>query len=124
MGVLAATSLPSSDGALADPWSWRSHRQVLGEQRFTAAGQRLPLAYKGANGQIDLNYTLFKVSSPTSNGPEYNNIFDAMTDAIYSVMVKVGASNVLIVVVSESEWPLDGGSVKGIGVRSLKRRRG
>ncbi|XP_025806889.1 glucan endo-1,3-beta-glucosidase GII-like [Panicum hallii] len=74
----------------------RSHRQVLGEQRFTAAGQRLPLAYKDANGQIDLNYALFKV----------------------------GASNVLIVVVSESEWPLDGGSVKGIGVRSLKRRRG
>jgi hypothetical protein len=82
------------------------------------------LAYKGANGQIDLNYTLFKVSSPTSNGPEYNNIFDAMTDAIYSARVKVGASNVSIIVMSESEWPLDGGSVKGIGVRRLKRRRG
>jgi hypothetical protein len=47
-----------------------------------------------------------------------------MTDAICSAMVKVGASNVSIVVVSESKWPLDGGSVKGIGVRSFKRRRG
>jgi hypothetical protein len=82
------------------------------------------LAYKGANGQIDLNYALFRLSSPTSKGPEYNNIFDAMTDAICSAMVKLGTSNVSIVVVPESEWPLDGGSVKGIDIRSLKWRRG
>ncbi|OEL36009.1 Glucan endo-1,3-beta-glucosidase GV [Dichanthelium oligosanthes] len=108
MSVLAFSSPPSS-GAFVDP----RH----GPHRFgLLAGTGSPLlaniypycAYRGAGGNIDLNYALLKPSSPTSNGPEYTNLFDAMTDAMYSAMEKVGGSNVPIVV-SESGWPSDGG---------------
>jgi hypothetical protein len=111
MSVLATPSSPPSAGAFADT-------SVMGPIVKFLASTRSPLlaniypyfAYKGANGQIELNYALFEPSSPTSNGPEYNNLFDAMIDAMYTAMEKVGGSNVPIVV-SESGWPSGGGGL-------------
>ncbi|CAL4899543.1 unnamed protein product [Urochloa decumbens] len=109
MSVLAEPSSPPSSGTFADP-------SVMGPIVKFLASTGSPLlaniypyfAYKGANGKIELNYALFKPSSPTSNGPEYTNLFDAMADAMYTAMEKVGGSSVPIVV-SESGWPSGGG---------------
>ncbi|CAN6360845.1 unnamed protein product [Urochloa humidicola] len=108
MSVLV-TSSPPSNGAFADP-------SVMGPIINFLASTGSPLlaniypyfAYRDADGKIELNYALFKPSSPTSNGPEYTNLFDAMADAMYSAMENVGGSSVPIVV-SESGWPSGGG---------------
>ncbi|CAN6355960.1 unnamed protein product [Urochloa humidicola] len=99
MSVLV-TSSPPSNGAFADP-------SVMGPIINFLASTGSPLlaniypyfAYRDAKGTIDLNYALFKPSSPTSNGPEYTNL---------SAMENVGGSSVPIVV-SESGWPSGGG---------------
>ncbi|CAN6342773.1 unnamed protein product [Urochloa humidicola] len=107
MSVLV-TSSPPSNGAFADP-------SVMGPIINFLASTGSPLlaniypyfAYRDANGKIELSYALFKPSSPTSNGPEYTNLFDAMADAMYSAMENVGGPSVPIVV-SESGWPSGG----------------
>ncbi|TKW28470.1 hypothetical protein SEVIR_3G325300v4 [Setaria viridis] len=109
MSVLDTPSSPPSNGVFADPSIMGPIVQFLASTGSPLLANIYPyFAYKGADGNIDLNYALFKPSPPTSNGPEYTNLFDAMTDAMYTAMEKVGGSNVPIVV-SESGWPSDGG---------------
>ncbi|KAL5566674.1 hypothetical protein UlMin_029838 [Ulmus minor] len=62
--------------------------------------------------QIPLPYALFTspgvvVHDPVSN-LDYQNLFDAMLDTLYSALEKVNAPN-LKIVVSESGWPSEGG---------------
>ncbi|MCE0481002.1 hypothetical protein HAX54_038323 [Datura stramonium] len=66
--------------------------------------------YIGNPGSVSLPYALFTQQQPDPSG--YHNLFDAMLDAAYYAIEKVGGDNVEIVV-AENGWPSDGG---GIGV--------
>uniref|UniRef100_A0A1D1ZJX0 Glucan endo-1,3-beta-glucosidase, basic isoform n=1 Tax=Anthurium amnicola TaxID=1678845 RepID=A0A1D1ZJX0_9ARAE len=68
-------------------------------------------SYAGNTKEIALDYALF--TSPETvvkdpKGLEYQNLFDAMVDAVHFAMDKVGGAGV-DVVVSETGWPTDAG---------------
>jgi len=69
-------------------------------------------AYAGNPQSISLNYALFTapgtVVTDWNNGLQYQNLFDAMTDAMYAALARAGASDMAIVL-SESGWPSGGG---------------
>ncbi|KAJ4970768.1 hypothetical protein NE237_003867 [Protea cynaroides] len=69
-------------------------------------------SYKDNTGSMDLSYALFTSSSVVVQDPYnnlgYQNLFDAIVDAVYSALDKTGGSNIRIVV-SESGWPTAGG---------------
>ncbi|GJN16772.1 hypothetical protein PR202_gb03793 [Eleusine coracana subsp. coracana] len=67
-------------------------------------------SFLGNTDQIDIEYALF--TSPGTvvedGDNEYQNLFDALVDTMYSALEDAGAGNVRIVV-SESGWPSAGG---------------
>ncbi|KAG0487895.1 hypothetical protein HPP92_006447 [Vanilla planifolia] len=67
-------------------------------------------SYIGNPSQIAIEYALFTSPGPvvTDGQLQYQNLFDAILDAFYSALEKVGAGSVRVVV-SESGWPSDGG---------------
>lgn len=64
-------------------------------------------AYVNNQQSITLAYALF--TQQGKNGVGYQNLFDALLDAVYAALEKIGASNMKIVV-SESGWPSQGGT--------------
>uniref|UniRef100_A0A0D6QVQ3 Glucan endo-1,3-beta-D-glucosidase n=1 Tax=Araucaria cunninghamii TaxID=56994 RepID=A0A0D6QVQ3_ARACU len=64
------------------------------------------------NRQISADYALFRSTSPVVNdgGRMYNNLFDAMVDALISAMENQGYPNIPIVI-TESGWPSAGSDV-------------
>ncbi|KNA18170.1 hypothetical protein SOVF_073230 [Spinacia oleracea] len=69
-------------------------------------------AYTNNEQAISLEYALFtspgKVVTDPNNGKDYQNLFDALVDAVYAALARAGAPNTPIVV-SESGWPSEGG---------------
>ncbi|XP_038977419.1 glucan endo-1,3-beta-glucosidase-like [Phoenix dactylifera] len=72
-------------------------------------------SYVDNQGSIDINYALFTSSGTVVQDGQYSyqNLFDAMVDAVYAALENVGGSNVAIVV-SESGWPSAGDTVATI----------
>uniref|UniRef100_N1QPY6 Glucan endo-1,3-beta-glucosidase GII n=1 Tax=Aegilops tauschii TaxID=37682 RepID=N1QPY6_AEGTA len=108
MSVLASSS-PPSDGAFKDAYMTDVAQLLKATGAPLLANVYPYFAIKG-DPNIDLSYALFQQSTTTvsDNGLTYINLFDAMVDAVYTAMEKVGAAGVPIVV-SESGWPSAGG---------------
>ncbi|XP_010907251.1 glucan endo-1,3-beta-glucosidase [Elaeis guineensis] len=72
-------------------------------------------SYVDNQGSININYALFTSSGTVVTDGQYNyqNLFDAIVDAVYAALEKVGGSSVVIVV-SESGWPSAGGTAASI----------
>ncbi|XP_047055625.1 glucan endo-1,3-beta-glucosidase, acidic isoform-like [Lolium rigidum] len=67
-------------------------------------------SYKGDTSHITLDYALFSSTTTVvtdDNGNQYQNLFDALVDTMYSALESARAGTVPIVV-SESGWPSAG----------------
>ncbi|KAG8390318.1 hypothetical protein BUALT_Bualt01G0071200 [Buddleja alternifolia] len=64
----------------------------------------------GDPSHVQLEYALLQDSADTVHDDPYtyDNLFDAMVDAVYSAVEKVGGPDVEIIV-TETGWPTDGG---------------
>ncbi|TVU34701.1 hypothetical protein EJB05_16548 [Eragrostis curvula] len=73
-------------------------------------------SYIGNKAQIDINYALFQSPGTVvqDGGNAYQNLFDALVDTFVSALENAGAGNVMVVV-SESGWPSDGGDSASTG---------
>ncbi|KAG1371169.1 Glucan endo-1,3-beta-glucosidase, basic isoform [Cocos nucifera] len=116
-GVLG-TSYPPSAGAFSSDAS-----QYLGPIVNFLASNGSPLlvnvypyfSYTGNMNDISIEYALFTSPGTVVQDGQYGyqNLFDAMVDAVYSALANVGGSNVEVVV-SESGWPSDGGAAASV----------
>lgn len=113
--TLLGSSFPPSSGAFSESSSSYITPivQFLANVKAPFLANVYPyFSYVGDPVNIRLDYTLFTVpdgESVVKDGSlSYYNMFDAMLDAFYSALDKVGGSSVEIVV-SESGWPSAGG---------------
>ncbi|XP_078158736.1 glucan endo-1,3-beta-glucosidase-like [Carex rostrata] len=110
---VVGTSYPPSAGNFSSGASYMtSIVQYLASINSPLLANIYPyFSYASNTTQISLEYALF--TSPgtvVTDGPNnYQNLFDAQVDALYSAMEKVGGSKVGIVI-SESGWPSAGGT--------------
>ncbi|MCL7036066.1 hypothetical protein MKW94_026765 [Papaver nudicaule] len=108
---LVVDAVPPSKGRFSD-----SARNIMTPIVQFIVENRSPLlvniypyfAYNLDPQNIQLDYALFTanrvVVTDDGNGLQYRNLFDAITDAIYAAIEKVGGGGVDIVI-AESGWP-------------------
>ncbi|XP_068662231.1 glucan endo-1,3-beta-glucosidase-like [Aristolochia californica] len=106
------TSFPPSEGAFGDDqleYLVPIARFLVGTGAPFLANVYPYFSYLGNPSDISLPYALFTASSVIVHDGSlgYQNLFDAMVDALYSALERVDASNVEVVV-SESGWPSQG----------------
>ncbi|KAM0954061.1 putative glucan endo-1,3-beta-D-glucosidase [Dioscorea sansibarensis] len=116
--IVLGTSYPPSAGSFS-PTAMSNLGSII---QFLASNESPLLvnvypyfSYISNKGSIDINYALFTSSGTvvTDGFLNYQNLFDAIVDAIYSALEKVGGSSVGIVV-SESGWPSAGGDATSV----------
>ncbi|MQL74357.1 hypothetical protein Taro_006732 [Colocasia esculenta] len=73
-------------------------------------------SYASSPSNVALSYALFEARGAVVLDPPYSyqNLFDAMLDALYAALVYAGGPDVALVV-SESGWPSAGGSAATVG---------
>ncbi|CAL0334242.1 unnamed protein product [Lupinus luteus] len=106
---LVANSYPPNNGVFSDSASSfiKPIVNLLASNGAPLLANIYPyFAYKDNQQSITLNYALFTQQGTNEVG--YQNLFDAILDALYAALEKAGASNVKVVV-SESGWPSEGG---------------
>ncbi|KAI6685483.1 hypothetical protein NL676_031396 [Syzygium grande] len=116
--LLSEGSYPPSNGAFSDTAS-----QFINPIISFLVNNGSPLlaniypyfSYTGNMQSIDLAYALF--TSPgvvvTDGAYQYQNLFDALVDTLYSALERAGGSS-LAIVVSESGWPSEGGTAASL----------
>ncbi|THU57841.1 hypothetical protein C4D60_Mb03t07810 [Musa balbisiana] len=110
--IVLGTSYPPSAGAFSS--AAQTHMNPI-VQFLARNGAPLLVnvypyfSYRDNRNQISASYALFTSTEVVVKDGQfgYRNLFDAMVDAVYAAMEKVGGSNVAIVV-SESGWPSAG----------------
>ncbi|KAI3975051.1 hypothetical protein MKX01_005162 [Papaver californicum] len=106
---LVVDSSPPSSGRFSDGAQniMRSIVRFLVDNRSPLLVNIYPyFSYNENRQQIALDYALFMANRVvvTDNGLQYRNLFDAMADATYTAIEKVGGSSIDIVI-TESGWP-------------------
>lgn len=109
-----ATSYPPSAGAFTGDAApiMTQVAQFLSSKKYPLLANVYPyFARAGDPSHVELAYALFgNGATAVHDGPNtYLNLFDAMTDAVYAALEKVGGSDVEVVV-SETGWPTGGGA--------------
>ncbi|OIW05598.1 hypothetical protein TanjilG_23384 [Lupinus angustifolius] len=111
---LVANSYPPNDGVFSDSASSfiKPIVNFLVSNGAPLLANIYPyFSYKDNQQSITLNYALFTQQGTNEVG--YQNLFDAILDALYAALEKAGGSNVNVVV-SESGWPSEGGVATSI----------
>ncbi|CAM0885273.1 unnamed protein product [Alopecurus aequalis] len=107
-----SNTYPPSDGVFAQSYM-TNVAQLLASTGAPLLVNVYPyFAYINKASGIELNYATFQpgaANTDPNNGLTYTCLFDAMVDAVYAALERVGASRVGVVV-SESGWPSAGGS--------------
>ena len=117
-GVLGQSYPPSAGAFTSDALQYlQPIVQFLINTRAPFLANVYPyFSYIGNPHQINIRYALFTSPGTVVQDGQfaYQNLFDAILDALYSALEKIGGSSVPVVV-SESGWPSNGGSVATIG---------
>ncbi|KAI6685486.1 hypothetical protein NL676_031399 [Syzygium grande] len=115
---LLGVSYPPSNGAFSDTASQFINpiiRFLVNNGSPLLANIYPYFSYIGNMQSIDLAYALF--TSPgvvvTDGAYQYQNLFDALVDSLYSALERAGGSS-LAIVVSESGWPSEGGTAASL----------
>ncbi|KAG5616990.1 hypothetical protein H5410_016814 [Solanum commersonii] len=106
------TSYPPSNGSFSEDsiQFLQPIAQFLATKQYPLLADVYPyFAYASNPDQIQLDYALIKNTGVivVDGDLRYNNLFDAMVDALYAALEKVGQPG-LDVVISETGWPSGG----------------
>ncbi|XP_074310581.1 glucan endo-1,3-beta-glucosidase-like [Silene latifolia] len=113
-----ADSFPPSNGVFANSNYMNPIINFLRNNGSPLLANIYPyFSFTGTPG-INLNYALFTapgtVVTDSNNGLQYQNLFDALVDAVYAALARAGAPQ-MVIVVSESGWPSAGGNAATVG---------